>query len=310
MDNYNVIRYTYKYTKDWNSFISKAKNSTFLFHRDFMDYHNDRFLDHSLMIYSKNNLIAVLPANEKKGILHSHQGLTYGGLLLSKSIGVAKVESIFKALLEFLKNNNFTTYQLKSIPLIYHKAPSFELEPLLHKLGAELFHREQNLAIDYSIPIEIHKTKLKHYKKNLDIGFEIVKSVDFSPFWNKILIPRLQEKHTTKPVHSIEEITLLKNRFPENILQYDILLNSEILAGITIFKTDTVVKSQYGATSKNGEKNRALDFLFIHLINKFKSEGFKYFDMGTVVDNMSLLKQKEELGCNQYLQDFYRLELH
>ena len=42
---------------------------------------------------------------------------------------------------------------------------------------------------------------------------------------------------------------------------------------------------------------------------KYKEAGFTYFDMGTVVGNASLLKQKEELGCYQYLQDFYELKL-
>ena len=38
---------TYKdsYKDDWNNFVDSAKNSTFLFNRDFMDYHSDRFED-------------------------------------------------------------------------------------------------------------------------------------------------------------------------------------------------------------------------------------------------------------------------
>ncbi|WP_010522309.1 GNAT family N-acetyltransferase [Aquimarina agarivorans] len=308
--NYIIKKYQSTDYNIWNSFISKAKNSTFLFHRDFMDYHSDRFYDHSLMVYSKNNLVAVLPANEKNRVLYSHQGLTYGGLLLLKSMGVIKIEAIFLAIVHYLKNKKFKAFELKSLPLFYHKIPSFELEPLLHKLGAQLTRREQNLAIDYSTSVKIHKTKLKHYKKNLNLGFKIQETTSFHLFWGQILEPRLAEKHKTKPVHSIHEITLLKKKFPENIVQYNIYLYDEILAGITIFKTNNVVKSQYGATSKNGEKYRALDFLFIHLIEKFKEEGYRYFDMGTVVGNMSLLKQKEELGCNQYLQDYYCLELH
>ncbi len=309
IQEYIVQKYNKAYYKAWNTFVKNSKNSTFLFHRDFMEYHNDRFKDHSLLILKKETVVAIIPANEKNNILYSHQGLTYGGILLLKSIGVAKIETIFHTIIAYLKSINFNALKLKSLPVFYHKSPSFELEPLLHKMDAHLYKREQNLAIDYSIPIEIHKTKLKHYKKNLNLGFKIVQSTNFSLFWNEILTPRLREKHNTKPVHTIEEIKFLKDKFPENILQYNISLNNELLAGITIFKTDTVVKSQYGAISKNGEKHRALDFLFIHLINKYKSEGFKYFDMGTVVGNMSLLKQKEELGCNQYLQDFYSLEL-
>ena len=43
-----------------------SKNGTFLFLRAYMDYHSDRFHDHSLMFHNeKGKLIAVLPANIK-----------------------------------------------------------------------------------------------------------------------------------------------------------------------------------------------------------------------------------------------------
>ena len=64
--------------------MATAKNSTFLFHRDFMDYHQDRFDDYSLLIFKKEKLIAVFPANKIDEILYSHQGLSYGGLVFYK----------------------------------------------------------------------------------------------------------------------------------------------------------------------------------------------------------------------------------
>ena len=274
-----------------------------------MEYHKDRFQDYSLLVFKGNTLIAVLPANRYDDTVVSHQGLTYGGLVLEENIGVAKVEAIFLEIINYLKKDDIEVFRYKSIPLIYHKLPSFELEPLLHTLSAVLYRREQNLAIDFRLPLNIHKTKIKHFKKNQELGFEIRKTKDFSLFWNKVLIPRLKEKHQAKPVHTLEEIQVLGNHFEDNIYQYEIYLNEEILAGITIFKSGKVIKSQYGAITNNGEKYRALDYLYLHLILKYKEAGFIYFDMGTVVGNTSLLKQKEELGCYQYLQDFYELKL-
>ena len=105
-------------------------------------------------------------------------------------------------------------------------------------------------------------------------------------------------------------IHLLKKKFPESIKQFVIRLEEEVLAGITIFKSEGVVKSQYGAVTNKGEQYRALDFLFISLIDKYREEGYKFFDMGTVTENnFGLLKQKEELGCEIYMQDFYELTL-
>ena len=41
---YNIELYTPEQKTNWNVFIENAKNSTFLFNRDYMDYHSDRFL--------------------------------------------------------------------------------------------------------------------------------------------------------------------------------------------------------------------------------------------------------------------------
>jgi hypothetical protein len=77
--NYTVRRYQKSDYLHWNTFVSKAKNATFLLHRGFMDYHKDRFEDYSLMVFENEKLVAVLPANRVDGCVYSHQGLTYGG---------------------------------------------------------------------------------------------------------------------------------------------------------------------------------------------------------------------------------------
>ena len=82
----NIVQYTNVQAAEWDSFVRESKNGTFLLERSFMDYHSDRFQDCSLMIYEDNLLIGLFPANwEEKGhIVWSHQGLTYGGLVLSE----------------------------------------------------------------------------------------------------------------------------------------------------------------------------------------------------------------------------------
>ncbi|WP_299246699.1 GNAT family N-acetyltransferase [uncultured Aquimarina sp.] len=310
MQTYTIKRYHKDDYSLWNSFIDNSKNGTFLFYRDFMEYHSDRFQDFSLLIYDKKKIIAVFPSNIKDEKIYSHQGLTYGGLVLGKSIGGEKVRNILSDIIDFLSSRTIDCLYVKLLPIFYHQKPSNEFAFFFSEFGAELYGRDLNLAIDYNLPSTIHKSKLKHYEKRRNIGFEIVEVDDFSGFWNEVLIPRLQERHSTKPVHTLEEIHLLKDKFPESIKQFVISLDDEILAGITIFKTKEVVKSQYGAVTDQGEKHRALDFLFISLINQYREEGYRFFDMGTVTENnFGLLKQKEELGCEIYTQDFYRLDL-
>lgn len=315
MNKYTVKKYDQNDYKLWNDFIVQAKNATFLFHRDFMEYHKDRFEDFSLLIFEKEKLKAILPANKKENAIYSHQGLTYGGLVFSSKLNAEKTESILDSVLLFLKENAIKTFYYKPIPIFYFPEGNQELEFFLFKRGAVLERKEMNLAANLHSPLKISKSKLKHFRRIENLDLDIIEEEDFKPFWNEVLEPRLLEKFNEKPVHSKEEIALLKERFPKNIKQFSVYQNDEIIAGITIFETQNVIKSQYGATSKKGEETRALDFLFINLIHRYKRKGKHFFDMGIVNEqnesgyHSGLLKQKEELGCAVYNQDFYKLDI-
>mgnify|MGYP006175340423 CR=1 FL=1 len=266
MKDYKISKYKSSDKTEWDSFVDKAKNATFLFKRDFMDYHKDRFEDYSLLILDeKNKLVALIPANKTGTEVHSHQGLTFGGIILLAKQKVESTEIIISSLISYFKSKNISCFRLKTLTEYYNKLSSNEIDYLISKKGATIYCKEMNLAIALQNTFQVSKSKLKHYRKtcNTDISYQIENS--FKPFWNNVLIPRLQEKHNTKPVHTLEEIESLAIKFPENIKQYSVYFENEIIAGITIFETEKVVKSQYGGTTDKGEKLRALDFLFIKL---------------------------------------------
>lgn len=279
-----------------------------------MEYHSDRFEDYSLLVFEDEKLISILPANRIDDTIFSHQGLTYGGFVFENDISILQIKLVILNTLSFCKENNFKTLKIKEIVSIYLTNSNKGISSFLLENGAIINSKKMNLAIDFKSDFKVSKSKLKHFKRINSIGLEIKKEDDLSVFWNEVLIPRLDQKFGSKPVHSIDEISKLKAKFPENIHQYNVYLDNEILAGITIFKTNNVIKSQYGATTENGEKYRALDFLCINLINEFKDK-FDFFDMGTVDDdselgyNIGLFNQKKELGCNVFEQNFYDLLL-
>ena len=311
MKNYTVKRYESNYFNSWNAFISSAKNATFLFHRDFMEYHSDRFEDFSLMVYEEDKLVAVMPANRVGSTVFSHQGLTFGGLVIPLKNKANITNEIIDAVVLFLKENAILELFYKQLPIFYFSKVSSEIDYFLLQKGAKLVRKDMDLAINLSKNLMISKSKLKHFNKS-NVNLQIVEETDFTFFWNYVLQPRLKNKFNLKPVHNLAEISLLKSYFPNNIKQFSAYFEKKIVAGITIFDFGDVIKSQYGATTKEGEQLRALDFLFITLINKYKKEGKLYFDMGIVNENegkefnTGLLNQKEELGCDIYNQDYYK----
>jgi hypothetical protein len=313
--NYSVRPYQESDYELWNTFVSAAKNATFLFHRDFMEYHKERFDDFSLLVFDKVKLVAVLPANRVDNKVYSHQGLTYGGLVYASKLKIEKIETILDLLFDFFKSKRIEHFYLHPIPSFYLGQGNAAIDFFLMKKGAQLYRKEMNMVAHLPQEIPISKSKLKHFRRTEVLGLRVVEETNFQPFWEKILEPRLAEKYDAKPVHSLAEIQLLHERFPKNIKQFSAYLEDKIVAGITIFEFENGVKSQYGATSKKGEKYRALDFLFISLLDIFQKKGKLFFDMGIVNDSgekgfhSGLLQQKEELGCTVWSQDFYKITL-
>lgn len=310
---FRIEAYTSKAKEAWDTFIAQAKNATFLFQRDFMEYHGDRFDDHSLMIYRKDKLFAVLPAHKIGEQLFSHRGLTYGGLVLSEKASFLQVYEAFKLLLEYLHKEGIRSLELKMIPAFYNRMPSDELEYLLYKVNAQLMKKDILMLIDYNHRRRFEKNRREGINKAKRAGLEVKIDGNFKGFWEEVLIPNLSEKHDAEPVHSLKEIELLAGRFPDNIKQVSVYHDGKIVAGTTVFLTQTTVHPQY--VSGNSEKNSlgSLDLLYDFIIDHFQ-ENRRYFDFNTSSEengqvlNQGLLFWKETCGARTFTADNYLVE--
>lgn len=313
MKNYSIRQYTVEDYVIWNHFVSSAKNATFLFHRDFMEYHSDRFQDFSLLIFDDDKLISLLPANKVDTTLFSHQGLTYGGFVFDNKIKLGEVISITKAVLRFLNQNNITTFQLKLIPSIYNAFFSEEVEYAMFLANVKLIRRDCLSVIDLKKDFSVTKTRKESIRRGEKNGLVIREEQKFDLFWNEILIPNLNKRHNAKPVHTIEEISLLQKKFPNNIRHFNVYFEDKIVAGTTVFITDTVAHPQYISGNEQRNELGSLDFLYNHLITEvFKDKN--YFDFGISHEengrkiNEGLLFWKESFGAKTTVQDDYEVE--
>jgi hypothetical protein len=279
-----------------------------------MDYHKNQFEDSSLLVFKKNKLIALFPANHNKDIVYSHQGLTYGGLLTSEMVKLIDVIECFKVILLFYKSIGYSAVEIKLLPSIYSIEPNDEMQYMLFILKANLIRRDTLSSINLKHRFKISKDRVDGRKRALKHNLEIKEVDDLSQFWNQVLIPNLKNKHNTQPVHSLEEITHLKQKFPNNIRQFNVYLDDNIVAGTTIFETKFVAHSQYISGSEKKNELGSLDFLHLHLIDNVFSDK-RYFDFGTSNEqqgkhiNKGLMFWKERFGARTIIQDFYSINL-
>ena len=310
---YIVKRYTTDQQVLWDNFVDSSRNGTFLHKRGYMDYHSHRFTDHSLMFYRGEELVAIVPAHIKENCFCSHNGLTYGGMLLPCNTTTADVLELFNAMAGYLQENTAVTSIIyKPTPHIYHSYPCEEDLYALFRHGATLTERKVSSAIPLNTPLPIGGRRKLTAKTKASL--HIVEDGDLATFW-EILHERLQNKYGTAPVHSIEEISLLKERFPENIKLYSVADNDgNTLGGVVLFITGNVIHMQYSATTEEGRRLSALDYLYEELINN-RYAGKGYFDFGISVEdggrylNCGLIAYKERLGGRAVVYDTYVIDL-
>lgn len=312
MKTISVQHYKSDCKLQWDAFCAKAPNATFLFQRDFMDYHGQRFQDFSLMVFEEEELIAVLPAHVIKKEVYSHRGLTYGNLVL-KDISLKNTLVVFEAILSFLKTEGKTHLELKLLPNFYHQINSDALNYGLFLTQAKKVGCETVSVLNISQPLKQHQQRKRGIKKGIKHHLEVRQDGNFQSFWNGILRPLLHTKFDAEPVHSLAEIDALAAQFPQHIKQYNVYKDNDIVAGVTIFETKLVAHTQYIAANNDRQQLGSLDYLFHWLITEVYQEK-KYLSFGTsnaqkgAQLQTSLHSWKEGFGTETRTLDTYVVE--
>jgi len=312
-EKYTVMRYNSVHHKEWDELVTVSCISHFLFFRNYMDYHSDRFMDHSLLIYKDAKLVALFPANEKNASIISHGGLTFGGLLYGNKIKAIEVIDIFHSIINYYKENEIKKMIYKPSPWPYHTIPAEADLYCMYILNFKLKERHLASSIDFSNKLSLaggRKNQIQKAKKN---NVVIVESDNWEAFVN-LLDFVLQSRHGTIPVHNAAELELLKHRFPDNIKLWTAMRDGELLAGVVLYITSTTVHTQYMASSDEGLILGALDLLIKSVMEMYEQTK-KYFCFGISTENdgkvlnPGLLYQKESFGARAVVHDIWELEL-
>jgi len=310
-----VKQYTQKQAQEWNDFIEQSRQGTFLFNRSYMDYHADRFQDASLMIYRKEQLYALLPANRLGDTLYSHQGLTYGGLITKKQATTAEICEVFIRINEYLYHSGVQRVIYKPTPWIYHCYPAEEdLYALTYICHAQLTSRDISSTIPLDSLMTFGKDRRRGVRKATRAGVTVRESKDLATFWD-ILDNNLTNKYATHPVHSLEELTLLHSRFPNSIRLFMAFNDKGIaIGGTIIYDMPQVVHTQYISASPEGKRLGAIDLLFDYILNDVYANRKGFFDFGKSTEeegkilNTTLIFQKEGFGGRGVCYDCYTWE--
>lgn len=308
-----VELYTSEKEQLWNTFVKNSKNGIFMFDRNFMEYHKDRFTDNSLLFYDDEKLIALFPASIKEGILSSHGGLTYGGFITNNDMKQHHMNDCFTALKEYAAANGIKEIIYKHIPHVYQKQPAEEDLFALYYFGAKILKVEASTVIDLEQPLKMQEIRKRQAKKALKNGVVIKESNDFESFI-EIENQILKERHGTSAVHTAEELHLLQSRFQENIKLIVAYYQDKIIGGTILFIYDNSVHTQYLAADETARDIGALDLTITSVIEKYK-DSKRWLDFGISTEdaghylNEGLIAQKEGFGGRTNVYQTWKIEI-
>lgn len=313
----------------WDDFILKdSVNGTFLNSRKFLNYHKDKYNDHSLFIKKGENIVALIPACEivenKKRVLYSHKGSTFGGVIINKIYNnIDHIDNVIRIFEQYLKEQGFDKIVLKSTSDIFSKDNASLLDYFYFKYDYKSYS-ELSLIIDlnkYDSIIEKNfsaskRRDLKYsFKYNLKFN-ELETNEEIINFY-KLLVISLK-KHNTKPVHLLEELLDLKNKILTDVVRfYGVYYGNKLIAGSMIFNfNNSVFHTQYLASNPDYSSYYPMNFLNYNLINQAYSKKFKFFSFGINTEdkgkrlNTSLAQFKEGFGASGSINRTYYKELN
>ncbi len=309
-----IERYRPEHKKSWDDFVVSSKNGTFMHFRDFVEYHRERFNDHSLLVWNhKDKLVALLPAHQQDDVFNSHSGLTYGGFVSDENMKMPLMLAIFQQTISYLKENGFQKMAYKPIPKIQHKLLSDEDIYALFLCNAKLVSRHVCPVIDCRHKLKFQKLRIRRIQTGRKHGLIVKKSEDIKSYWD-IVTELLRCYYNSKPVHTLEEIEYLHDQFPQNIKLFACYKEDTPIAGMLVFESNQVARIQYIAGNDEAKGVGAIDLIFDFLINQYYVNK-PFIDFGTTTTNggyrlnKGLSDQKEGFGARTSLQDAYEINL-
>lgn len=300
----------------WDDFVTnQSVNGTFLHTRRFLNYHpEDRFRDCSLLLHYDSHLAAVCPANllEKEGkkIFLSHQGSTYGGLVIAKRYYKAKyVVAMVAELKEFLRKHGFGEAYLKLTPdILSEDSALLEFACYYHGFSE---YKEINPYIDYEYykePVIRNFSQGKkthvHNCERENVTIRPLQSEEEIGEYYDILCKNLK-KYDLAPVHSLAELLDLKyNRLKNECEFFGAYLDGTMVAGglMFYFQKAMVAHTQYLSARSEYASLSPMTYLYYWIIKTMKERGYRKLSWGICTEergrilNFGLLNNKEAYG--------------
>ena len=313
-------------TPEWEAFVDAANNGNIFHLRQFLSYHPpERFRDHSLIFSKKGKIIALLPAvdceMEGKRMLISHRGASYGGFVVRDTLSIREAFDLVTELTDYAQKQSFDSVDITPPPQIYLRRPSNYLDFAMLQNGFSYRKRE----ISSVIPLDFRRDEIlntfnegsrRAVRRGKKLGVQVRETDGLQHYehFYAILKKNLKLRHGVTPTHSLDELLLLKDMFPERIKLFAAFTPEDIMvAGVVMFICNArVVLAFYISHDDDYQQYRGVNCLFHDIVDWGIENQYGFLDFGifTVNEdpNWGLARFKESFGAQGVFRDSLCLE--
>jgi hypothetical protein len=315
--SFEVLSYTAADEAAWDAFCEGSVNGTLLHTRRFLGYHGDRFADASVMLRHEGALVGLLPAATLPAdaqVVVSHPGATFGGIVHQGWLGGQRMIDALAAVRSHYTARGCRRLHYKAVPPTYTRVPAQDDLYALWRLGAQRVRCDLSSSVDLAAPRTPSERRRRALKKALKVVTLSSDLAHLPALW-AVLEDNLARKHEARPVHTLAEISLLFDRFPQWLQLRCALVQGRVEAGVVFFNAPTLWHAQYIASSSMGYECNALDAVMHGAMGDARAQNARYFDFGTSnedggrVLNDGLYRFKSEFGGGGIAHEFYDLAL-
>lgn len=314
----SVRRYRSADADAWDAFCAGCLQATLLHSRRFLSYHGDRFEDFSLIIEDGGACVGVFAAAiapSDRSLIVSHPGATYGGVVQRGALRGERMVDALRAICAVYADAGFARLSYKAVPHIYHRAPAQDDLYAMFRLEFRRVRCDLSSTVDLANRLPVSQRRARALKKSAKSGVRVARGTEYiAPLW-EVLSDNLRTRFDAKPVHTVEEIRMLGERFPDEICFVCGLVEDRVVAGVVLFETPTATHAQYIASGEEGYATSALDAVFESCMASATEAGRRWFDFGISNEdggwklNEGLYEFKTNFGGGGVVHEFYERQL-
>jgi GNAT acetyltransferase-like protein len=313
--------------EEWDGFVARDSRNGGLFHeRRFLSYHgSERFRDASLVFRDQaGGLVGVLPCAEvdlEHGgrAAESHPGSSAGSFVFSRHARTSQMLEVVDAAARYFGNKSFVRLGLRVAEPIFAATPVGELDFALWHRGFRLRTRELSTAI--RLGDETMRLVLARKKAVVDEraarrrGIEIKESQEVEAVWRTVA-DNLQQRYGKKPAHTLAELALLKQLYPDRIRFWCATRHDEIIAAMVVFEvTERAAHTFYIAHDRTHADVNPMPLLISEICTDLTARGFGWLNFGISTRGdfvkWGILEFKEFMGGRGVCREEWELaDLH